>query len=199
MSVMAFSQMMGNLQNVESNLELARAKYSAEGASRVGGSVAMTGAAINSFTLSTIWESADACFAARSTVLADTEMQAAIATSDAQPLGFMIGDLKTELGECEGTYAVAVGATTTVHTDDAIEAVAGHYQRLFVANGVNGVRTIRLNAAGEFTGAYANIFYTDSLDAYFAGSAAAWADGDFLATSVDIGANIVDRTISRMI
>ena len=199
MSVMAFSQMMGNLQNVESNLELARTKYSAEGASRVGGSVAMTGAAINSFTLSTIWESADACFAARSKVLADSEMRAAITASDAQPLGFMIGDLKTEIGSCEGAFAVAVGATTTVHTDDAIEAVAGHYQRLFVANGVNGVRTIRLNAAGEFTGAYANIFYTDTLDAYFAGSAAAWADGDFLATSVDIDANIVDRTISRMI
>ncbi len=199
MSVMAFSQMMGNLQNVESNLELARTKYSAEGASRVGGSVAMTGAAINSFTLSTIWESADACFAARSKVLADSEMRAAITASDGQPLGFMIGDLKTEIGNCEGAFAVAVGATTTVHTDDAIEAVAGHYQRLFVANGVNGVRTIRLNAAGEFTGAYANIFYTDTLDAYFAGSAAAWADGDFLATSVDIDANIVDRTISRMI
>ena len=65
MSVMAFSQMMGNLKNVESNLELARAKYSAEGASRVGGSVAMTGAAINSFTLSSIRDSADSCFAAR--------------------------------------------------------------------------------------------------------------------------------------
>ena len=192
MSVMAFSQMMGNLKNVESNLELARTKYSAEGATRVGGSVAMTGAAINSFTLSSIWESADACFAARGTVLADPEMQA-------QPLGFMIGDLKTELGHCEGTYAVAVGATTTDHSDDAVAAVAGHYERLFVANGVNGVRTVRLNAAGEFTGAYANIFYTDTLDAYFNGSAAAWGDTDFLATSAKIGATIVDRTISRMV
>ncbi len=199
MSVMAFSQMMGNLENVKSNLELARAKYSAEGASRVGGSVAMTGAAINSFTLSSIWESADACFAARGTVLADPEMRPAITASEGQPLGFMIGDLKTELGQCEGTYAVAVGATTTDHSDDAVAAVAGHNQRLFVANGVNGVRTVRLNAAGEFTGAYANIFYTDSLDAYFNGSAAAGGDTDFLATSAKIGATIVDRTISRMV
>ena len=58
---------------------------------------------------------------------------------------------------------------------------------------------VRMVAAGEQTGAYVNLFYCDSVDAYFAGSAAAWADAGFVAQAQKIGAQIVDRLISRMV
>ena len=66
---MAFSQLSGDTSAVSDNLELARRLYSAEGATRVAGSISLTGQNVGSFTLSTMWDSSDACFAARAKVL----------------------------------------------------------------------------------------------------------------------------------
>ena len=66
-------------------------------------------------------------------------------------------------------------------------------------HGINGFRQVQLVAAGETTGAYINLFYTNSVDAYLAGSAAAWSDPGFVAVSQKIGATIVDRLISKML
>ena len=78
---MAFSQLAGDMSSASKNLELARRLYEAEGASRVAGSISLTGQNVGSFTLSTMWDSSDACFAARAKVLSMEEMQAAMAAA----------------------------------------------------------------------------------------------------------------------
>ena len=84
MTFMAFSQLSGDMTSVSENVELARRLYGAEGATRVAGSVALTGQNVGSFTLSTMWDSSDACFAAREKVLATVEMQEATAAVSIQ-------------------------------------------------------------------------------------------------------------------
>ena len=81
MTFMAFSQLAGDMSSASKNLELARRLYEAEGASRVAGSISLTGQNVGSFTLSTMWDSSDACFAARAKVLGMEEMQAAMAAA----------------------------------------------------------------------------------------------------------------------
>ena len=60
MPFLASSQYTGDMIRVPSNLDLAHGLYGTEGASRVTGLIALTGQATSLFTLSTIWDSADA-------------------------------------------------------------------------------------------------------------------------------------------
>ena len=124
MTFMAFSQLSGDMSSVSENLELARRLYGAEGASRVAGSIAMTGQNVGAFTLSTIWDSSDACFAARAKVLATEEMQAAMAAAQAQPLSFAVGTIFGERGTCEGSHVVAVVGSSSNPTDDVFTVAA---------------------------------------------------------------------------
>jgi hypothetical protein len=54
-------------------------------------------------------------------------------------------------------------------------------------------------AAGEQTGGYLNIFYTDSVDAYLASSAEMATNSDFLGFNANNGARIVGRQINRTV
>ncbi len=54
-------------------------------------------------------------------------------------------------------------------------------------------------AAGEMTGAFLNIFYTDSVDGFLAGSAASVTDQEFQTARAEVGGEIHDRVISRML
>ena len=108
MTFMAFSQLAGDMSSASKNLELARRLYESEGASRVAGSISLTGQNVGSFTLSTMCDSSDACFAARAKVLGMEEMQAAMAAAQAQPLSFAVGTVFGERGNCEGSHVVAV-------------------------------------------------------------------------------------------
>ena len=52
-------------------------------------------------------------------------------------------------------------------------------------------------AAGELTGSYLNIFYTDSVDGYLAASAELAQNADFVGFMADNGGRITGRTVSR--
>ncbi|MFQ3329173.1 MAG: hypothetical protein ACI85J_000902, partial [Candidatus Poriferisodalaceae bacterium] len=60
-------------------------------------------------------------------------------------------------------------------------------------------RSLRMIAAGEQTGGYLNIFYTDSVDAYLASSAEMATNSDFLGFNANNGARIVGRQINRTV
>ena len=64
-------------------------------------------------------------------------------------------------------------------------------------NGVNGMRSIRAVAAGDQTGSYLYIFYTDSVDGYLAASAELSQNAQFVGFMADNGGRITNRTISR--
>ena len=200
MTFMAFSQMSGDVSSVSENVELARRLYEAEGASRVAGSIALTGQNVGSFTLSTMWDSSDACFAARAKVSAAPEIQAAMAAAQAQPLSFAVGTITGERGNCEGSHVVAVVGSSSNPTDEGRQRLYDVTERLLVGNGAcNGFRSVRMVAAGEMTGATLNIFYTDSVDGFLAGSAASLTDQEFQAARAELGGEIHDRIVSRMV
>ena len=192
--------MSGDVSSVSENVELARRLYEAEGASRVAGSIALTGQNVGSFTLSTMWDSSDACFAARAKVSAAPEIQAAMAAAQAQPLSFAVGTITGERGNCEGSHVVAVVGSSSNPTDEGRQRLYDVTERLLVGNGAcNGFRSVRMVAAGEMTGATLNIFYTDSVDGFLAGSAASLTDQEFQTARADLGGQIHDRIVSRMV
>lgn len=200
MTFMAFSQMSGDMTSVSENVKLARRLYEAEGASRVAGSIALTGQNVGSFTLSTMWDSSDACFAARAKVSAAPEIQAAMAAAQAQPLSFAVGTITGERGNCDGSHVVAVVGSSSNPTDEGRQRLYDVTERLLVGNGAcNGFRSVRMVAAGEMTGATLNIFYTDSVDGFLAGSAASLTDQEFQTARADLGGQIHDRIVSRMV
>ena len=192
--------MSGDVSSVSENVELARRLYEAEGASRVAGSIALTGQNVGSFTLSTMWDSSDACFAARAKVSAAPEIQAAMAAAQAQPLSFAVGTITGERGNCDGSHVVAVVGSSSNPTDEGRQRLYDVTERLLVGNGAcNGFRSVRMVAAGEMTGATLNIFYTDSVDGFLAGSAASLTDQEFQTARADLGGQIHDRIVSRMV
>ena len=192
--------MSGDISSVSENVELARRLYEAEGASRVAGSIAMTGQNVGSFTLSTMWDSSDACFAARAKVSAAPEIQAAMAAAQAQPLSFAVGTITGERGNCDGSHVVAVVGSSSNPTDEGRQRLYDVTERLLVGNGAcNGFRSVRMVAAGEMTGATLNIFYTDSVDGFLAGSAASLTDQEFQTARAELGGEIHDRIVSRMV
>ena len=192
--------MSGDMTSVSENVELARRLYGAEGASRVAGSIALTGQNVGSFTLSTMWDSSDACFAARAKVSAVPEIQAAMAAAQAQPLSFAVGTITGERGNCEGSHVVAVVGSSSNPTDEGRQRLYDVTERLLVGNGAcNGFRSVRMVAAGEMTGGTLNIFYTDSVDGFLAGSAASLTDQEFQTARAELGGEIHDRIISRMV
>ena len=192
--------MSGDMSSVSENVELARRLYEAEGASRVAGSIALTGQNVGSFTLSTMWDSSDACFAARAKVSAAPEIQAAMAAAQAQPLSFAVGTITGERGNCEGSHVVAVVGSSSNPTDEGRQRLYDVTERLLVGDGAcNGFRSVRMVAAGEMTGATLNIFYTDSVDGFLAGSAASLTDQEFQTARAELGGEIHDRIVSRMV
>ena len=191
--------MRGDLSNIGEDFAIAREKYTSHGAQRVSASVALTGASAGSLTLTTIWDSADACFSARAAVTSDPDVQAMLARNQSEPIGFMLGQITGEIGTCEGSMGVGVLATATDNSQEAIDAVLAVQDRIIVSPGNNGMRQVRMIAAGEMTGVYANIVYTEPVDAYFNASAAAWQDSEFVALSQKIGAQIIDRSVFRTV
>ena len=200
MTYMAFSTLMQDPgADMDAAKDLAERKYGDQGSTRTAVSIALTGQGAGAITVTSMWESTDACFAGRAAIYSDSEIQAYIATNNQVPVQFGLSRVRSESGNCEGSFAVAAIATATDHSDEASAEVAQHIERIFLSNGINGARMVQMVAAGENTGAYVNLFYCDSLDSYFAASQAAWGDSDFVSTSQKIGATIVDRMISRMV
>ena len=200
MSYMAFSTLMQDPNaDMAAGKDLAERKYGEQGATRTGVSIALTGQGAGAVTVTSIWDSTDACFEGRAAIMADAEVQAYVTENNQTAVQFGLSRVRNETGNCEGAFAAAAIATATDHSDAAVAEVSEHMERIFLPQGINGVRMVQMIAAGENTGAYVNLFYCDSVDSYFAASAAAWADAEFVATSQKIGASIVDRLISRML
>lgn len=196
---MVFAQYTGDTSDIESDVEVARQKFTALGASRVSGSIALTGEAVGSSVITTTWDTADAYFDARPQVVADPEIVARMQASGMSPIQTSFAEIYGEIGTPEGKYAIAVFSVATVHTPEAQQAVVDAASSAMLGNGVNGIRFTRALAAGQQSGTYAAIAYADSLDSYLAASAAVAVDGAFLAAMGNANAQIVGRQFSRMI
>lgn len=199
MPYMAFSQYTGDTSNMEADFELPRQKLTALGASRVSGSVALTGEAAGSFTVSSVWDTADAYFDARPQVLGDPDIRALMQARSMAPVQTAFTEVYGQSGNPEGKYAVSVVAAVASPSPDAWQSVVQAASNVMLAHGVNGMRFTRAIAAGQQSGVHIALAYTDSLDSYLAASAAAATDGDFVSAMTDAEGQIVMRQFNRMI
>jgi hypothetical protein len=199
MPYMAFSQYTGDTSNMEADLELARQKLTALGSSRVSGTVALTGEATGSFTVGSIWDTADAYFGARAQVLADPDIRALMEARGMAPVQTAFTEVYGQSGNPEGKYAVSVVAVVGSQSADAWQSVVQAASNVMLAHGVNGMRFTRAIAAGQQSGVHIAIAYTDSLDSYLAGSAAATTDADFVAAMTSNEGQIVMRQFNLMV
>lgn len=199
MQYMVLSQYTGDTSNMEADFELPRQKLTALGASRVSGSVALTGEAAGSFTVASVWDTADAYFDARPQVLGDPEIRALMQARGMAPLGTAFTEVYGQSGNPEGKYAVSVVAAVASQSPDAWQSIVQAASNVMLAHGVNGMRFTRAVAAGQQSGVHIALGYADSLDTYLAASAAATTDGDFVAAMTGAEGQIVMRQFNRMI
>jgi hypothetical protein len=149
MPYMAFSQYTGDTSNIEADLELPRQKLIALGASRVTGSIALTGEAAGSFTIASIWDTADGYFDARPQVVGDPEVRALMQERGMSPVQTSFAEVYGQSGSPEGKYAVSVVAAVAAQTPEAWQSVVEAASNVMLAHGVNGMRFTRAIAAGQ--------------------------------------------------
>jgi hypothetical protein len=198
MSYMVFSQYTGDTSTFTRDMELVRPKFEAQGALRVTGSIVLTGETAGSFTVASIWNTADAYFDARPQVVGDPEVRAMMQSKGMAPLGTAFTELYGETGTPEGKYAVSVIAASEGPNPEAEQAVVEAASNVMETNGVNGMRFTRAIAAGQQSGIYIAIAYTESIDSYLAASAAASTDSDFVSAMTNAKAQIVMRQFNLM-
>ena len=199
MPYMAFSQYTGDTTDMGADFEVARQKLMALGSSRVSGSVALTGEAAGSFTVASVWDTADAYFDARPQVLSDPEVGALMQRRSMAPVQTAFAELYGQSGNPEGKYAVSVVAIVASQSPETWQSVAQTAGNVMLAHGTNGMRFTRAIAAGQQSGVHVAVSYTDSLDSYLEASAAAAADSDFVAAMTAAEGQIVMRQFNRMI
>ena len=105
--------------------------------------------------------------------------------------------MQHERGNGEGPFTVGVNGVSENHDPKLGEELTDLVWGVVSGHGINGMRSLRAIAAGEQTGTYMNIFYTDSLDSYMAASASLAANSDFVGMMMSNGGRIVSRQINR--
>ena len=197
MSYMVFSVGSVDMSHIGTLAPLVKEKLMALGASRVSSSLILTGEIAGAGIATSSWDSVDASIAGRAALYADPEAQSAFTTASWSPLVLNVGQVLHERGDGEGAYSVGVAAVSDNHDPALNEELTDLVWGVAANNGVNGMRSIRAVAAGDQTGSYLNIFYTDSVDGYLAASAELSQNAKFVGFMADNGGRITNRTISR--
>jgi len=145
-----------------------------------------------------VFDTIDAYYEASAAALGDAGIQSAMAGASAVQTNAGLARLETETGDCSGAYMVASqvrNATSATAAD--WEEVKSVIEDSMLGQGVNGYRGLSMVAAGEMTGSYGNLFYTDSVDAVVnASSNPSPAMGSLMQR---LGVTVVNRTITRTI
>ncbi|MEC9059915.1 MAG: hypothetical protein VX410_10335 [Actinomycetota bacterium] len=176
---------------------LVKEKLTALGASRVSSSLILTGELAGAGIATSSWDSVDASIAGRAALYADPEAQSAFGAASWSPIMLNVGQVLHERGNGEGAYSIGVAAVSENHDPALNEQLTDLVWGVASNNGVNGMRSIRAVAAGDQTGSYMNIFYTDSVDGYLAASAELSQNAEFVGFMADNGGRITNRTVSR--
>lgn len=197
MSYMVFSVGSADMSHMGTLAPLVKEKLMALGSSRVTSSLILTGELAGAGIATSSWDSVDASIAGRAALYADPEAQSAFGTAGWSPIALNIGQVLGEHGNGEGAYSIGVSAESANHDlalnkqlNELVWGVASNH-------GVNGMRSLRAVAAGEQTGSYLNIFYTDSVDGYLAASAELSQNAEFVGFMTDNGGRITNRSINR--
>ena len=177
--------------------EMIRPKLEALGAQYVVAQESIAaGPQMGVFTMGSRWSSIDRGFTALDEFYADPEVIATLAATPVQPVGRMAGVVEAERGNPSGTYTVAFSSSLENFDRSQSEDFYDTVSSIMIGAGVNGMRMIRWVAAGELTGSWAALFYTDSLDAYMAGIGELYAEPKATSVMAQWGMRPLSRTIS---
>jgi len=194
---MVFSVGSADMSHIGTLAPLVKEKLTALGASRVSSSLILTGELAGAGIATSSWDSVDASIAGRAALYADPEAQSAFGAASWSPIMLNVGQVLHERGNGEGAYSIGVAAVSENHDPALNEQLTDLVWGVASNNGVNGMRSIRAVAAGDQTGSYMNIFYTDSVDGYLAASAELSQNAEFVGFMADNGGRITNRTVSR--
>ena len=155
-----------------------------------------SGSQTGMFTVGSRWASVDQGLAGLADFYADAEVAAFL---DANPVdvGFRgTGVVDAERGDPSGGFTVTLSALMTNFDASTADAFYDDVHSILSEAGVNGMRMIRWIAAGELSGSWAALFYTDSIDAYMAGFNALYADESIVSRMGSYGFSALSRAIS---
>ncbi len=155
-----------------------------------------SGSQTGMFTVGSRWASVDQGLAGLADFYADAEVAAFLAANPVD-VGFRgTGVVDAERGDPSGGFTVTLSALMTNFDASTADAFYDDVHSILSEAGVNGMRMIRWIAAGELSGSWAALFYTDSIDAYMAGFNALYADESILSRMGSYGFSALSRAIS---
>jgi hypothetical protein len=155
-----------------------------------------SGSQTGMFTVGSRWASVDQGLAGLADFYADAEVTAFLAANPVD-VGFRgTGVVDAERGDPSGGFTVTLSALMTNFDASTADAFYDDVHSILSEAGVNGMRMIRWIAAGELSGSWAALFYTDSIDAYMAGFNALYADESIVSRMGSYGFSALSRAIS---
>jgi hypothetical protein len=155
-----------------------------------------SGSQTGMFTVGSRWASVDQGLAGLADFYADAEVAAFLAANPVD-VGFRgTGVVDAERGDPSGGFTVTLSALMTNFDASTADAFYDDVHSILSEAGVNGMRMIRWIAAGELSGSWAALFYTDSIDAYMAGFNALYADESIVSRMGSYGFSALSRAIS---
>ena len=155
-----------------------------------------SGSQTGMFTVGSRWASVDQGLAGLADFYADAEVAAFLAANPVD-VGFRgTGVVDAERGDPSGGFTVTLSALMTNFDASTADAFFDDVHSILSEAGVNGMRMIRWIAAGELSGSWAALFYTDSIDAYMAGFNALYADESIVSRMGSYGFSALSRAIS---
>ena len=155
-----------------------------------------SGSQTGMFTVGSRWASVDQGLAGLADFYADAEVAAFLAANPVD-VGFRgTGVVDAERGDPSGGFTVTLSALMTNFDASTADAFFDDVHSILSEAGVNGMRMIRWIAAGELSGSWAALFYTDSIDAYMAGFNALYADEGIVSRMGSYGFSALSRAIS---
>lgn len=175
---------------------LVRPKLGAAGASYVAAHETLVGGIPGEWAIGSRWDSLDTGLAALAAFYQDPDVVAALDAAPAEVVGRAIGTVEGEQGDNSGAYAFAIASTLATPDPSRIADLVGDMHAHISDHGCNGVRLIRLVAAGEATGAWITVMYTDSMDSAFDAIAATYSNDAMMDHFQALGIQITGRTIS---
>ena len=155
-----------------------------------------SGSQTGMFTVGSRWASVDQGLTGLSNFYADPEVAAFLESNPVDVASRGTGVVDAERGNPNGAFTVVLSALMTNFDASTADAFYDDVHAILSEAGVNGMRMIRWIAAGELSGSWAALFYTDSIDAYMTGFNGLYANESIVSRMASYGFNPLSRAIS---
>ena len=145
------------------------------------------------------WDSIDTAMSGLTAMNNEERVVSAFKAAGVVPQGRSLMQIDQERGVPEGSYFSAIMMTgSPIPPGDQAKDMDRNYGILSNYS-VTGMRLMQAVAAGEMTGSYLNVTYTNSLDQLMVGSKEVFSNPEMLAQMQKHSIRVHRRSISRML